>query len=99
VVAVVRESLTNVAKHSRAEKVDVRATVAEGWVTIEISDDGDGFPADQHPSGQKPRRSGLANLGVRAQKRGGSFTFGSASGETVLVWKVPFDDALAAGNQ
>jgi two-component system, NarL family, sensor histidine kinase DevS len=81
VAAVVREVLTNVAKHAHASQVDVTLATSATEVLVVISDDGIGY----HPSG---RASGLANLRVRAESHGGSLEIaaGPNSGTTV-TWK------------
>ena len=82
-VAVLREALSNAARHAQARKVDVEVTVDGTHVTLTVIDDGVGIPA-------KGRRSGLANLAERAQQLGGRFSVDpGAAGGTVLVWSVP----------
>ena len=82
-VAVLREALSNAARHAQARKVDVEVTVDGTHVTLTVMDDGVGIPATG-------RRSGLANLAERAQQFGGRFSADpGASGGTVLVWSVP----------
>jgi signal transduction histidine kinase len=83
VLAVVREALTNVARHASARTVSLRLSVDEQTVEIEVTDDGVGIP-------ESGRRSGLANLQQRAVNYGGSFTFGSESGVTRVTWTVPY---------
>jgi signal transduction histidine kinase len=61
VVAVLREALSNVARHAGARSADVAVTVAEGWLILEVCDDGVGF--SDSDSG---RSSGLSNLRQRA---------------------------------
>jgi signal transduction histidine kinase len=81
--AVLREALTNVVKHAKADAVTVSVTASDR-LRIEIADNGIGLPPDG-------RRSGLANLAERATRLGGTFTAGpvpAASG-TALVWEVP----------
>jgi signal transduction histidine kinase len=88
-VAVLREALSNAARHARARKVDVEITVDGTHVTLTVMDDGVGIPAEG-------RRSGLANLGERAQQLGGRFSADpGAAGGTVLVWSVPLQAAEA----
>ena len=83
VLAVLREALSNAARHARARKVDVEVTVDGTHVTLTVMDDGVGIPATG-------RRSGLANLAERAQQLGGRFSVDpGAAGGTVLVWSVP----------
>ena len=60
---IVAEALTNVVKHARAERVEVRAAVRDGTLCIEVRDDGVGG-ADAHGPG-------LQGLADRAAARGG----------------------------
>ncbi|MFF2549526.1 GAF domain-containing protein [Nocardia sp. NPDC058058] len=83
VESVLREALSNVVRHAGAASVAIMLTVADD-AAIEIIDDGAGLA---HNSG---RRSGLANLEVRAHRRGGNFELGSGgSGGTRLFWSAP----------
>lgn len=84
-LAVVREALSNVARHARAEEATLRVTLSDGDVVVEVGDDGVGFdPADPR-SGQ-----GLGSLAARAANRGGSCRVTSAVGQgTRLEWRVP----------
>ena len=86
VVAVVRESLSNVARHAHAGRADVAVLVERDEVTVSITDDGVGLPADgQH--------SGLANLQARANGLGGRFNVvTSPRGGTQVCWQVPLPD-------
>jgi signal transduction histidine kinase len=69
-LAVLRESLSNVARHAHADKVHVRLSASSTETHLEVTDDGVGFS-------QATRRSGLANLRARAELRGGSLTIDS----------------------
>jgi signal transduction histidine kinase len=84
-VAVIRESLSNVARHANASAVTVGVTVSPDKLRVEVTDDGVGIdPAAVGPTG------GLANLTERAQHHGGTFTWSrrQPSG-TTLVWSIP----------
>lgn len=85
IIAVVRESLSNITRHARASSCSVNFTADEEQVLLEISDDGVGLPRAPQ------RRSGLANLAARAQRHGGNFSISSrASGTgTCVQWQVP----------
>jgi len=85
VLAVVREGVSNAARHAGATQVKVDVEVASG-VTVTVVDNGVGLPPGT-------RRSGLDNLARRAQHRGGSMRLepGEASGMR-LVWTVPLDE-------
>ncbi|MQA79658.1 MAG: GAF domain-containing protein [Streptosporangiales bacterium] len=80
-LAVVRESLANVAKHARAGSAAVSVDVGDD-VVVEVRDDGVGPP-------REGRRSGLANLANRAGELGGSLDVTDAHPGTVLRWRVP----------
>ncbi len=89
VVAVVREGLSNAARHARASSVQVRITVrgigALGMVSVEVEDDGLGVPP------QPSRRSGLDNLAARARRHHGTFSLvrTSTGHGSLLTWQVP----------
>jgi signal transduction histidine kinase len=42
--------------------------------------------SDGRPIAKSLRRSGLANLQERAERRGGTMTLSTVDGRTVLVW-------------
>jgi signal transduction histidine kinase len=83
VLAVLREALSNVARHADASGVEVRVSV-DGGIELSVRDDGDGIPAEP------ARRSGLANLARRAEGHGGELVVGAEpGGGTLLRWSVP----------
>ena len=82
-LAVLRESLSNVARHARASAADVEVTASAGSLTLDVRDDGVGL-------GPGTRRSGLANLERRAQQHGGTLRVQSREPcGTWLCWSVP----------
>ncbi len=83
VVAVLGESLANVARHARATRVDVILQTDGRQVALTVSDNGIGISAGS-------RRSGLRNLSDRAEECGGTLESSSPEGGgTRLVWRVP----------
>jgi signal transduction histidine kinase len=88
VLAVLREALSNVARHAQASRVDVTVEVAEdGMLTVQVTDDGVGIP-------DGGRRSGLRNLADRAGEFGGELCLGPADEGadrpgTRLDWRIP----------
>jgi signal transduction histidine kinase len=85
-IAVVREGVTNAAKHASATDTTVSVRVEAGVVSIVIEDDGVG-------PGDSPRRSGVANLLARAQKwHGASSLIPRASGGSRLEWTAPISE-------
>ncbi|MBI1349523.1 MAG: GAF domain-containing protein [Actinomycetales bacterium] len=87
-IAALREALTNAAKHAQARRVEVLIQIDRGEVDLVVTDDGIGI--DLRGPG---RRSGVANVAVRAQELGGSCQVERVSDEggTRLTWSVPLD--------
>jgi signal transduction histidine kinase len=83
-LAVVRESLSNAARHARAASVEVTIAAAAGRVTVDVVDNGVGV-------GEPARRSGLANMRSRAEELGGTFNLspGPDGRGTHVHWSVP----------
>jgi signal transduction histidine kinase len=89
-LAVLREALSNVARHANATRTDVAVSIAGTGsgrdLVLTVQDNGSGIK----PGG---RRSGLANLADRAAALGGSMQAESvADGGTALEWRVPIND-------
>ncbi|MGJ9373299.1 GAF domain-containing protein [Nesterenkonia sp. CF4.4] len=83
-VAVLRESLSNAARHAHAQTVSVEITANETQISITVDDDGVGL--SQSPV----RRSGTKNLHARARAHGGDFHLTPrSSGGTRACWQVP----------
>jgi len=81
-LAVVREALSNVARHAKATSADVWLAVGDD-VVLTVTDDGVGIA-------ENGTRSGLANMTGRAETFGGSFTATRrVEGGTVVIWRVP----------
>ncbi|GAA3962331.1 GAF domain-containing sensor histidine kinase [Actinoplanes auranticolor] len=82
-LAVLREALSNVARHAQASTARVSVRAADGEVIIQIEDNGVG--ADPALA-----RGGLVNMGERAGDLGGTCTVTPADeGGTVVTWRVP----------
>ncbi len=84
-LAVVREALTNVAKHARAKDVEVELAGDAHQVRLRVADDGVGV--DRQPGSG----FGLDNLSERASVLGGRCSIGSRGdgAGTVVLWEVP----------
>jgi GAF domain-containing protein len=87
--AVLREALSNVARHAQADRADVDLMVESGdaggpaRLTVQVRDNGVGI-------GDTTRSSGTANLRHRAERRGGTLTLGpNTPSGTCLKWCVP----------
>lgn len=96
-IAVLRESLTNVARHAQARRVEVDLSIedcnrlgagtepaaASTWLAVQIIDDGVGI-------GDSTRRSGLANLERRALRHGGTMSVDRRRPHgTTVRWSIP----------
>lgn len=80
--AVLREALSNVARHAYAAAVEVKIEIDGDRLTLEVIDDGAGI-------GEPTRTSGIANMRLRAARHHGDLVFSSpAGGGTRLTWRV-----------
>ncbi|MEU5894213.1 GAF domain-containing protein [Streptomyces sp. NPDC047461] len=83
-IAVLREALTNIARHAHATSVDVAAEATVAHLRLRVTDDGRGIDPI------RTRRSGLANLHTRAADLGGTLTLAPHRPTgTTLEWTVP----------
>jgi signal transduction histidine kinase len=84
-LAVLREALSNVARHSGASAVAVDVRV-NGQLTVTVTDDGRGGISGATATGH-----GVRNMAQRAQALGGDFTIGPAAAGrgTTVSWTVP----------
>ncbi|WP_240810015.1 GAF domain-containing protein [Actinomadura sp. WMMA1423] len=81
-LAVVREALSNVARHAQATAAALNIDVGDE-VTVRVEDDGVGIT-------EGGRRSGLRNMQARAEGLGGTcIAERRPEGGTVLCWRVP----------
>ena len=84
VVAVLREVLSNAARHAQASEVSVEVAVGEDLV-VRVRDNGVGVPVGA-------TESGLANLRRRAAAHGGRCTVSDVEPSgTLIEWSVPLD--------
>ena len=98
-LATVREALSNVVRHARAQRAGVMVVVRDGLLTVQVRDDGIGLApgtgsVGTGPAGTGPDRaaphSGLRNLAGRAAQLGGELrVLAAAGGGTRLLWQVP----------
>jgi len=84
IVQLVRESLSNVARHSGAATCRVSLLREDGAAVLVIEDDGRGFDESVPSRGQ-----GLGNLHDRSGKLGGSLSVTSGAGGTRVEIRLP----------
>lgn len=83
---VLREALSNVARHARATSVQVEVRIDGERLVVLVTDNGVGLP--DHFA-----ESGLGNVRTRALRHGGSMALSAHTPRgTVLRWQVPLHD-------
>lgn len=82
---VLREAVSNVARHAGAKHVEIDVVTTAHEVVLTVRDDGTGLPDDH-------RESGLRNARRRATDLGGTLELAPTSPSgTTFVWRVPLD--------
>lgn len=77
----VKEALTNVVKHANAKNVNLRMSAEQGWLRIEVVDDGVGFTATSNTS----TGMGLNSMRKRVAALRGQITFECPPGSGTRV--------------
>ena len=80
---VIQEGLTNVLRHANANTMSVEATIEGQQVSVEICDDGVGFPSDL------PFGRGLTGMHERVRALSGTFEFKRENGRTYVHCRLP----------
>lgn len=85
-LAVLRESLTNVARHASATSASVTVSVDQGSLELVVGDNGVGVDLSTAPLGQ-----GISNMTGRAERWGGTceLSSGESGSGSTLRWRVP----------
>jgi len=96
---VLQESLTNVHRHASATSVNVRVECNDGLISMVVTDDGKGIPAEiltKFRSGEAPG-IGLAGMRERLAEFGGDVTVESSSSGSTLSATIPISEYKGAG--
>ena len=90
VLGAVRELLANVAQHATASNVSVRMAQQDGWLVVEVADDGAGFAPEDLPARLAQGHIGLQSQRMRIESVGGRMEVraGAARGTAVEI-RVP----------
>jgi GAF domain-containing protein len=88
---IVQEALTNVVRHAQASRVSIRLSVADGKLSLDVSDDGIGFEVDQDWFDRETGQGfGLLGIQERAERLGGHAHLYSQPGRgTSLYVEIP----------
>ncbi|HVY08584.1 MAG TPA: GAF domain-containing protein [Mycobacteriales bacterium] len=81
-LAVLRELLSNAAKHAHASAISVELEADADAAELRVRDNGVGIPEETH-------RSGLANMASRADGLNGKFQVSAGEVGTIAIWRVP----------
>lgn len=82
---VAQEALNNVARHAHASHVSLTIQYNESLVSMEITDDGEGFEMDEKADAKKSPRLGLLGMKERVEMIGGHFSIHSSPGSATTV--------------
>jgi len=94
---IVQEALNNIAKHSKAEWVDISIIKDGSAIELAVSDDGVGMDLDQILRTSTARSLGLTSMRERAEIFGGSFSIESTPSEGTTIralWSIEVDGQL-----
>jgi len=87
---VAQEALTNVARHAKASRVDVRIHKMEDCIRMELKDDGKSFNVENAMNLKGGKHLGLIGMRERLEMIGGRFSVRSAPGEgSTIVAEIP----------
>jgi two-component system sensor histidine kinase UhpB len=87
VYRVMQEGITNVLRHAQATEMRLKASVPDGKVVVEISDNGIGMPANIVMG------RGLTGMRERVRALGGTFEIFRSDGRTCVRCSLPFAPA------
>jgi signal transduction histidine kinase/ligand-binding sensor domain-containing protein len=85
VFRIVREALTNAARHSEASRVDVKFDYGTAALRLWVRDDGMGLSPEVQKADGKPNHFGLKGMRERAQRIGASFDLVTHEGGGVEI--------------
>jgi signal transduction histidine kinase len=90
---VAQEALTNVARHAKASQVQVTIKQEKSTVSLQVTDNGKGFPAERVMQSKKQKRLGLLGMRERVEMVKGTFTIESKALEgTTIRAHIPLAD-------
>jgi two-component system NarL family sensor kinase len=98
VYRVAQEAVRNIVRHANATRVHVVVADEDGWLQLQITDDGQGF--DPSVSARRQGSVGLPLLAALVQERGGSLRVASATASgTSVTLRLPLDTTDRSGTR
>jgi two-component system NarL family sensor kinase len=97
VLAISRELLSNVARHSHARNARVDIRGADGAVEITVADDGEGMNPERRREAVAEGHIGLASVTQRVDANGGEIQLETTPGSGTRVWARLVDQEPGAG--
>ena len=83
---IIQEAMNNAAKHSQADRIEIRLWRYKDHLRLKIQDNGRGFDPDKAFSGTDPLRgNGLTGMRERVEFSGGSFMLFSRPGDGTVI--------------
>ena len=98
VLAISRELLSNVARHSHARNARVDIRGADGAVEITVADDGEGMEPGRQREAVAEGHIGLASVTQRVEANGGEIQLQTTPGSGTQVWARLLDQDPGAGS-
>ena len=95
-----QEALNNIAKHSKAEWVDIFLSNGGNGIELVISDDGVGIDLDRILQTSTAKSLGLTSMRERTELTGGRFSIDSTPGEGTTIracWSIEAEDEFQKG--
>jgi PAS domain S-box-containing protein len=92
---IAQEALNNIAKHSKAEWVDISLSKNGGEIELVVFDDGMGMAPELILQASTARSLGLTSMRERAELTGGSFSIESTPGKGTTIracWPIQAED-------
>jgi signal transduction histidine kinase len=84
IMLTLKESFTNILKHSRADKAKLTLSIDNQLITLIVEDNGIGIPSETRIGG-----NGLVNMDKRTRESGGKMTINKPSQGTSLLFTYP----------
>lgn len=86
ILAISRELLSNVARHSHARNASVGIRSADGSVEVSVSDDGAGMAPERRREALAEGHIGLASVAQRVELNGGELQLQTTPGSGTQIW-------------